>query len=136
MKIDFDEINNILSTFIDADTPFITLRDLGFFTKEGVELDSLIFHLSLLVETRLISNRRLETGSLEHIGVVFHSAGMGGRTIPIRLTMEGHNFAKSLGQKPILEKIKKELSDAPFELIKRTAGQWAEKLLKDKLGLE
>ncbi|EHK1092708.1 DUF2513 domain-containing protein [Salmonella enterica subsp. enterica serovar Poona] len=136
MKIDFDEINNILSTFIDADTPFITLRELGFFTKEGTELNSLIFHLNLLVETGLISNRKLETGSMECIGVVFHSTNIGGRAIPIRLTMAGHDFAKSLNQIPILERIKKELSDAPFELIKQAAGQWAEKLLKDKLGLK
>ena len=31
MRIDFDEINKILSVFLNSKEPFITLRDLNFF---------------------------------------------------------------------------------------------------------
>lgn len=136
MQINFDEMKNILSVFIDANTPYITLRELGFFTKEGDEFDCFMFHFNLLTEAGLISDRKLRVGSPEALGVVFTSTGFGGRAVPIRLTMEGHDFAKALNQKPVLERIKKELSDAPFALVKQAAGQWLSKLLKDKLGLE
>lgn len=135
MKIDFDEMKKILSAFIEADTAYITLRDLGFFDKEGDELECFLFHFNLLAEAGLISDRKLQTGSLEALGVVFQSAGIGGRAIPIRLTMEGHDFAKALNQKPVLERVKKDLSDAPFGMVKKIAGQWFSKLLEDKLGL-
>lgn len=135
MKIDFDEMKNILSVFIEADTACITLQDLGFFSKNDDEVELFLFHFSLLAEAGLISDQELQVGSLKALGVVFYVGGVGGAAIPIRLTMEGHDFAKALNQKPVLERMKKELSDAPFGVVKKAAGQWFSKLLEEKLGL-
>lgn len=136
MQIDFDEIKRILAVFIEAPAPFITLKDLDFFSVEGEVADKLIFHLLLLVENGLISNRKLETGNPEFIGLVFTNRSIGGRAIPIRLTQDGHDFASALNQQPILERVKKELAEAPFEVVKDVSKRWLGKLMKDKLGLE
>lgn len=136
MQIDFDEIKRILAVFIEAPTPFITLKDLDFFSVEGEDADKLVFHLLLLVENGLISNRKLETGNPECIGFVFTNRSIGGRAIPIRLTQDGHDFASALNQQPIFERVKKELAEAPFEVVKDVSKRWLGKLMKDKLGLE
>lgn len=135
MKIDFDEMKKILSTFIDADTPYITLKDLGFTGDHPDEDERFLFHFSLLVESGFISDQNLQTDSLEALGVVFYSSGYGWAANPIRLTMAGHDFAKTINQKPILDRMKKELSDAPFDLVKKVAEQWFSTLLKNKLDL-
>lgn len=135
MKIDFDEMKRILSAFIDADTPYITLKELGFTGDNPGEDERFLFHFSLLVESCFISDQSLCTDSLEALGVVFCNPGFGWRAYPIRLTMAGHDFAKAINQKPILERMKKELSDAPFDLVKKVAEQWFSALMKDKLGL-
>ncbi len=136
MQIDFDEIKRILAVFIEAPAPFITLKDLDFFSVEGEAADKLVFHLLLLVENGLISNRKLETGNPEFIGLVLTNRSIGGRAIPIRLTQDGHDFASALNQQPILERVKKELAEAPFEVVKDVSKRWLGKLMKDKLGLE
>lgn len=135
MRIDFDEIKEILSVFLEADTACITLQKLGFPYDDWDKDERFLFHFSLLVESGFISNRNLQVDSLEGLGVVFHSAGFGCRAYPIRLTMAGHDFAKALNQKPVLERVKKELADAPFEVVKKASSQWFSKLLEDKLGL-
>ncbi|WP_421238538.1 hypothetical protein [Aeromonas enteropelogenes] len=135
MKIDFDEMKKILSVFLEANTACITLQNLGFFSMKHDETELFLFHFSLLAEAGLISDQALSSNSLEALGIVFHSGGVGGRALPIRLTMAGHDFAKALNQKPVLERIKKELSDAPFGVVKKAAGQWFSKVLEDKLGL-
>lgn len=135
MKIDFDEIKRILSVFIEAKTAYITLNDLGFPDEDWDKEEFFLFHFSLLAESGFISNQNLQADSLEALGFVFHSHGTGGSNLPIRLTMEGHDFAKALNQKPVLERIKNELSDAPFGVVKKIAGQLVSKLLEDKLGV-
>ncbi|WP_367672743.1 DUF2513 domain-containing protein [Serratia symbiotica] len=136
MQIDFDEIKRILAVFIEAPTPFITLKDLDFFSVEGEDADKLVFHLLLLVENGLISNCKLETGNPEFIGLVITNWNIGGGEIPIRLTQDGHDFASALNQQPIFERVKKELAEAPFEVVKDVSKRWLGKLMKDKLGLE
>lgn len=135
MNIDFDEMKNILSAFIDANTAYITLKELGFPSDDVDEAERFLFHFSLLVESGFISDQNLRADSLEELGVVFYGSAYGWKAIPLRLTMTGHDFAKAIHQKPVLERMKKELSDAPFSLAKKVAEQWLSTLLKDKLGL-
>lgn len=45
MKIDYDEVLSILTTFQDAETPFLTLQDLGMAEAEGEEKDKKFFIL-------------------------------------------------------------------------------------------
>ncbi|WP_373225874.1 DUF2513 domain-containing protein [Enterobacter cloacae complex sp. ESBL7] len=136
MRIDFDELNKILSVFLNSKEPFITLRDLDFFDVEGEEENKLVFHLLLLVENGLISNRHLQTGDPKHIGIIFSSRGVGGASIPIRLTQDGHDFANALNKKPILERLKQDFADAPFEMLKDVSKDLLTSFVKNKLGFE
>ncbi|WP_208952215.1 DUF2513 domain-containing protein [Rahnella sp. ChDrAdgB13] len=136
MQIDFDEIKRICSVFLDSPEPFISLGEIGFDTAEGDEEKRLVFHTLLLIENGLISDSKLRTRDPSYIGLVYTSKGIGWKITSIRLTQEGHDFAKALYQKPVLERIKKELADAPFELVKNVSKQWLTKVIKDKIGLE
>ncbi|ENZ3206736.1 DUF2513 domain-containing protein, partial [Salmonella enterica] len=62
--------------------------------------------------------------------------GIGYRRVKIRLTQDGHDFANALNQRPVLERIKKELADAPFELVKDVSKQWLTQFIKNRIGLE
>ncbi|ELW8974011.1 TPA: DUF2513 domain-containing protein [Yersinia enterocolitica] len=135
MQIDFDVIKKITTVFLDSPEPFITLKELNFFDVEGEEENILVFHLLLMVENRLISNRNLETGDPRAIGIRFTNRGVTGTAPPIRLTQDGHDFAKALNQRPILERLKQELTDAPFDLVKDISKTWLTKQIKDRLGL-
>ncbi|EAV0552246.1 DUF2513 domain-containing protein [Salmonella enterica] len=136
MKINYDEFAKILNTFLESPDAFITLKELNFFEVEGAEEESLHFHLLLLIENGLICNRNLETGDPRLLGFVFTSRGIGGRAVPIMLTQAGHDFANALHQKPILERLKKEFTEAPFELVKDISKSLLTKLIKDRLDLE
>lgn len=136
MKIDFDELKRQLSLFLDSPEAFITLDDLGYDTAEGEREQRLLFHTLLLVENRLISDSKLRIGDPACVGFVYSSRGIGYRNVKIRLTQDGHDFAKALYQKPVLERIKKELADAPFELVKDVSKQWLTKVIKERIGIE
>ena len=136
MKIDFDELKRQLSLFLDSPGAFITLDDLGYDTAEGDREQRLLFHTLLLVENGLISDSKLRTGEPTYVGFVYSMNKIGHRNVRIRLTQEGHDFAKALYQQPVLERIKKELADAPFELVRDVSKQWLTKFIKDKIGLE
>jgi hypothetical protein len=136
MQIDYDELKKMLDTFIEAEGPFITLGIMGFPEDEGKEKDKFLFHLLLLIENELISNAKLVTGDPEKLGLSYRNRRIATWVTPIRLTQSGHDLAKAFHQKPILEKIKKELADAPFDLVKDISKQWLTKFVKDKLGFE
>ncbi|MBQ0956947.1 DUF2513 domain-containing protein [Serratia symbiotica] len=136
MKIDYEEIKEIMSVFLKKPEPFITIKDLNFFDIGGEEEKKLIFHLLLLIEDGLISDLQLKTGDPEYIGIRFLSSGKAlCGEIPIRLTIDGHNFAKALNEKPILERIKKDLTNAPFGFVKEVSKKWLIKQLATKLDL-
>lgn len=44
--------------------------------------------------------------------------------------------AKKLHQQPVLDKIKKELADAPFELVRDVSKKWLTKMIKDRIGID
>ncbi|EEG3121732.1 DUF2513 domain-containing protein [Salmonella enterica subsp. enterica] len=135
MKIDFDELKRLLTVFLDSPGPFITPGDTGLTSVEGEQQDKLIFHMLLLVENGLISDSKLRTGDPQAIGLVYTSRGIGYRQVNIRLTQDGHDFANALNQQPVLERIKRELADAPFDLVKDVSKQWLTTFIKDKIGL-
>lgn len=136
MQIDFEELKRMLDKFLEADGPFITLGVMGFPDGSGFEKDRFIFHLLLLIENGMISDSKLRTGDPTYLGLVYNSKGIGYRTVSIRLTQEGHDFAKALHQQPVLERIKKELTDAPFDLVKDVSKQWLTKLVREKIGIQ
>jgi hypothetical protein len=133
MKIDLDEIKRMLNVFLDTQDAFITLNELG--VKTVSDEDKFIGHLLLLVEGGYISNRNLETGSPKAIGLHTNMRGWDYAITPIRLTQSGHDFAKILNQKPVLERLKKDAMDAPFSLLQKLGNALAEKYFIEKLGL-
>lgn len=134
MKIDYDELARILEVFLDSNDAFITLSDIGINTSHDEQ--KLIFHLLLLTENGLISNRNLETGSPKCIGLIPTTKGFVWNAIPIRLTQTGHDFANALHKKPILERIKNEFADAPFDVVKDISKSLLAQFFKNKLGME
>lgn len=138
MKIDYDYLKEVLSAFLNSDKPSITIRDLGFYEKNQEDLSKLIFHLTLLVDQGLIRDRELKYSSLKGItGICFSGDGIPhGGECDIVLTSEGHDFAIALNQNPILERIKKDFSEAPMAAAKQIATKLFTKILNDKLGLE
>ncbi|HFU8129608.1 TPA: DUF2513 domain-containing protein [Escherichia coli] len=138
MKIDYDEIARIFDVFLEADTAFIRLEDVGWdrSQRHSDSHQKLVFHLLLLVENGFISNRYLETGTAKSIGLTPTSLGYSYSGTSVRLTQDGHDFAKALHQKPILERIKQHLADAPMTLVTDVGKQWLTSFLKKKLGIE
>lgn len=138
MKIDYDYLKEVLSTFLTSDKPYITIRDLGFYEKNQEDLSKLIFHLTLLADQGIIRDRELKYSSFEDItGIYFSGDGiLHGGECDIVLTSEGHDFAIALSQNPILERIKKDFSEAPMAAAKQIATKLFAKILHDKLGLE
>ncbi|ECB7314849.1 phage-like protein [Salmonella enterica] len=138
MKIDYDYLKEVLSAFLNSDKPSITIRDLGFYEKNQEDLSKLIFHLTLLVDQGLIRDKGLKYCTFVDItGISFSGDGIPhGGECDMVLTSEGHDFANALNQKPVLERIKKELSDAPFSVVKQLSSSWLTKIFTDKLGLE
>jgi len=122
MTPNIDYVSRLLDVFINSNKAHISIDEIklsGIKITEQSSLDEeFLFHLQLLLENGLISNRDLHFDGLTSIGIIFGS--MGNVTIkskPIRLTQRGHDFAKSLQNKEILLKLKTELKDAPFKTI-------------------
>lgn len=136
MKPNYDTIKNLLDVFLKSERTFITIDDLVSGSDTGIIDESFLFHFLLIVENGLISNKNLICSSPEAVGLTF---GLNGHImtsqVPIRLTQSGLDFANALNQKPVLERVKKELADAPFEFVKTAAGKILSKILSDRLGL-
>lgn len=136
MKTDYDTIKKLLDIFLASDSTFITLDDLVAGSDAGIIDERFLFHFLLIVENGLISNQKLECNSPRSVGLSFALNGhILTSRVPIRLTQSGLDFANALNQKPVLERVKKELADAPFEFVKNAAGKLLSKILSDRLGL-
>ncbi|MCS0325009.1 DUF2513 domain-containing protein [Vibrio diabolicus] len=124
MRIDLDYFRKMLDVFLEAETAHIELYD---FPKSGVEYvdaqtqdldEKFIFHFQLLAENQLISNRNMDSCNLRDLGFRFGARGDCTLSIiPLRLTQTGHDFASSLHNKEVIEKLKSELKDMPFKVI-------------------
>lgn len=137
MKPDYDIIRKLLGVFLESKRTFITIDDIIKGTDSGIIDEDFLFHFLLIVENGLISNKNLTCNSPEDVGLTF---GFNGNIIkfqvPVRLTQNGIDFANALNQKPVLEKVKKELSEAPFTFVKAAAAKIFSKILSDKLGID
>lgn len=135
MKIDYDEIARILNTFIESESAFITLGDLNFYDMSIEEMDKFLFHFLLLVNNEIICSHDLTTKDPRSVGIIYTSAGIRGRNRPMMLTQAGYDLASALNKKPILERLKKEFSDAPFDMIVQTGKTLLTKFVEKRLGL-
>ncbi|WP_273818079.1 DUF2513 domain-containing protein [Providencia rettgeri] len=137
MKPNYDIIKELLGIFLKSDRTFLTIDDLIACTDSGVIDENFIFHFLLIVENGLISNKNLTCCSPGDVGLSFDFNGnIIKRQLPIRITQNGIDFANALNQKPVLERIKNELSDAPFAFVKTVASKLFSKILSEKLGID
>ena len=140
MKIDIDYISKLLNTIIESPAAHI---DYHAWEKAGVQISSkensnkfdeqFIFHIQLLLENRLLSNRELEAYSLNDLGISFNKSFDSIIDVPIRLTQNGHDFANALKNKEVLLKLKTELKDAPFKVVFEGSQKLLQHFFKKKI---
>jgi hypothetical protein len=122
MQIDLSYIQKLLSVFIDSEGAHInisSIKEAGIIVESNDKYDQcFLFHIQIALENKLISNIDFESNNLKTIGLDF---GVTNNPFiidkQIRLTQNGHDFAKALNNKEVLLKLKSELNDAPFKAI-------------------
>jgi len=140
MKIDLEYIARLLNVFLDSDAAHISISD---FKESGIVIENsqsskldetFLFHIQLIIENGLISNRNLECNGLRTVGITI---GLNNDvcffTTPIRLTQAGHDFANALHNKEVLTKLVSELKDAPFKTIFDGSQKLLEHYFKKKI---
>tara|TARA_Y100000310_G_scaffold276696_1_gene294053 strand:+ start:66 stop:509 length:444 start_codon:yes stop_codon:yes gene_type:complete len=125
MRIDLAYLKELLSEFLNAETAHISvvkLQDNGFPISSADNPEYLdekfVFHMQILMDNRLISDRNLHLSGLDSIGITM---GISGPPLiidkDIRLTQAGHDFANALDKQEVFEKLKTEFKDAPFKVV-------------------
>ncbi|MGR5367556.1 DUF2513 domain-containing protein [Photobacterium damselae] len=141
MKIDVSYLKQLLGTFSDSDKAHITwseIEDRGIIIVDvepfRVINETFLFHIQILLDNKLISNRHNKCESIEDVGICF---GMGQTFLlcdtPLRLTQKGHDFASALANKDVFEKLKTELTNAPFRILFDGSQKLLEHYLTKKL---
>lgn len=125
MRVDLTYLKKLLLEFLNADTAHISvvkLQENGFPVSSqdhpGDLDEKFVFHMQILMDNRLISDKDLRLSGLESIGISMCKSGP-----PlifdkdIRLTQAGHDFANALDKQEVFERLKTEFKDAPFNVI-------------------
>jgi len=140
MKVNLEYLSRILNVFLESDQAHITINDIG---NSGISLykpdnkgleEEFLFHIQNIVENGLISNRELQCHGLVSVGITL-SGGDSVTIFParIRLTQKGHDFAKALNNKEVLEKLKGEFKNAPFKVVFDGGQKLLEHFFKKKI---
>lgn len=139
MQIDLDYMRKMLKPFLESEDAYITAED---WEKAGITTwstsktnkldDKFIFHVSLLVENGFISNPNLES-SLSAIGIKIAYRGDIYTYPSMRLTQQGHDFAKLLNQSEILERLKQNFKEYPLKVLFEAGKELSTALMKKKL---
>lgn len=121
MYIDLEYMAKLCSVFIESDTAMI---DVGNFNLAGIDIgtptlnERFLFHVQLMLDSDLISDINGDSSGLSTLGILLNGNGCYRlQNKKFRLTQKGHDFSKSLTQREVLDKLKKELKDAPFKSI-------------------
>lgn len=133
MRKDINYIKGMLKVFLDSETPLVSidaLRVAGY----DVNTDVGIFHYMLLIEQGFISDVNLSYSSLESLGLIQTLDGMEVYDADIRLTASGMEFASTLENKDIFDKLK-DFSNEPISVIKDIGVELSKAYLKKKFGL-
>lgn len=122
MRVDLDYWAELLNVFIDSESAHVDFNDFSnseFEVEDGANLsEKFIFHIQLAIDNKLIGTQQKPVYTLKDIGILFSGDGRPQISIvPWRLTQKGHDFAATLANKEVLEKLKVEFKDAPFKSI-------------------
>ncbi|MEQ9770897.1 hypothetical protein ABRQ03_08485 [Pectobacterium jejuense] len=133
MQTDLEYLKGMLGVFISADDPLIAATDLK---GAGYEISSAkgLFHYYQLIERGYISNHFLETGNPKKLGLVIGINGIRDWPANIRLTSSGQEFAETLQQQDVFEKLKS-ISDQPLSVLKDVGVELLKSYAKKKFGL-
>jgi len=138
MRVDLDFFGSLLSVFLESEKAHVDFNDIS---KAGVETEvdgeiseKLVFHLQLALDNQLIGKRSGPVYSLKDLGII---QSLGGSisicAIPLRLTQDGHDFALSLNNKEVMDKLKNEFKDAPVKAVFEGGQKLLQHFMKKKL---
>ncbi|AWB67601.1 DUF2513 domain-containing protein [Saccharobesus litoralis] len=139
MRIDLDYFGELLTIFLDSTKAHIDFNDIK---EAGLEViteskelsEKFIFHMQLALDNQLIGNSSGQAFVLEDIGITQTLDGAISICImPIRLTQKGHDFAATLNNKEVIDKLKSEFKDAPFKVIFEGGQKLFQHYMKKKL---
>jgi hypothetical protein len=139
MKVDLDYMKEIFAVFVNSENAHVTFND---FAEQGIHFDDeddntnqkLLFHLQIFIDNYFIGTSRVNTAqSLEQIGITGTKTHLAYSIQELRLTQRGHDFANTLQNKAVLEKLKSELKDAPFNVIFEGGQKLIQHYFKKKL---
>ncbi|MDO6766068.1 DUF2513 domain-containing protein [Agarivorans sp. 1_MG-2023] len=137
MNIDLQYISKLLNVFIESDKAHLSIVDLnsaGIDSGDSLVCEEYIFHMQILLDNKLISDENGNANGLKTIGIGLNGNKTYRKLITnIRLTQDGHDFAKALNNREILDKLKTELKDAPFKAIFEGGQKLLQHLAKKKL---
>ncbi|MCW9805525.1 hypothetical protein MP867_10710 [Escherichia coli] len=133
MQTDLEYLKGMLGVFIKAGGPLISANDLK---KAGYEIssDKGLFHYYQLIERGYISNHFLEIGDSKKLGLTIGLNEIREWPANVRLTSSGQEFAETLQQKAVFEKLKT-ISDQPLSVLKDVGVELLKSYAKKKFGL-
>ncbi|EPI2027064.1 DUF2513 domain-containing protein [Vibrio vulnificus] len=132
-------MQKLLDVFIESPKAYITIDDLGdagiiIEDDTGLFDERFIFHLGLLLDNNMISNKKFESCNLDSIGIDTHNNSSHYYTeTDIRLTQCGHDFAKLLHQNEVIEALKDNFKEYPFKVMLEAGKELSTTFMKKKL---
>ena len=97
--------------------------------------EKFIFHMQLCIDNSLISNDKQECSNLESIGIGSNKHNRYIIDVPMRLSQKGHDFAVTLNNKEVFEKLKSEFKDMPFKAMFDGGQKLLNHFLKKKMDI-
>lgn len=133
MQKDLDYLRGMLNVFIESNQPLISTKDL---VEAGYDISSEngLFHYYQLIERGFISNHLLQTGDPKLLGLTISLNKIDSWAANVRLTSAGQEFAETLQQKDVFEKLKG-ISDQPLSVLKEVGIELLKSYTKKKFGL-
>jgi len=118
MKSNIEYTAQILDKFESCEQSQLSFVELwnSFVLQE--DSNEFVFHFRLLVENGLISRHDMISSPISSLGL--HYSSPSDITIfdaQLRLTQQGHDFAKALNNREVLAKLKDGFKEAPFKVI-------------------
>lgn len=134
MQTDLEYLRGMLNVFIESDEPIISAKEI---VEAGYDISDKkgLFHYLQLIEKGFISNHFLETGDPKLLGLTIGLNAIDSWPANVRLTSSGQEFAETLQQKDVFEKLK-EISNQPLSVIKDVGIELLKSYTKKKFGLE
>lgn len=134
MQTDLEYLRGMLNVFIESDEPIISVKEIVNAGYDIAEKKGL-FHYLQLIEKGFISNHFLQTGDPKLLGLTIGLNAIDSWPAYVRLTSSGQEFAETLQQKDVFEKLK-EISNQPLSVIKDVGIELLKSYTKKKFGLE